>query len=265
MNPPDSNPFLTSSAGTKALLTLLLLAALISCWIPAIDLWAQTFLKDTIGSNAIIFGTARSLNALISVIQTAEFGIGIASIELGQVLDPVNDIIERFSGLLLVTLTALGISQVLLLLTSAWVFKVLLTLVGLTTIIVIWRPSPYSRLAQVLVRWTAAIMIFRLLIVFQVIAIWLFDYLYFEATGERALTVLESAIRLIESIKDNITNFNLSEFAFGNSNELKSAELDEDIATSIVTLTVGMLFKSIIIPMAVLWACYKGIVRLIAG
>ncbi|MCB1758216.1 MAG: hypothetical protein KDI68_00350 [Gammaproteobacteria bacterium] len=56
------------------------------------------------------FAIARGLNAVISVIQSAEVGLTVgisAALSPGEVLDPLNDLIERFSLVMLVASVAL--------------------------------------------------------------------------------------------------------------------------------------------------------------
>jgi hypothetical protein len=60
---------------------------------------------------------ARTLNAVVSVIQESRLqlnpaGVGV-SLALGEALDPVNDLVERFSWVMLLSLTALGTQRVL--------------------------------------------------------------------------------------------------------------------------------------------------------
>ena len=72
----------------------------------------------------IAFALARATNAIISVIQDSEIdiapaGVGV-TIAIGEALDPINDMIERFSWVMLVSLVSLGI-QKLLIDISPWV------------------------------------------------------------------------------------------------------------------------------------------------
>ena len=66
---------------------------------------------------------ARGLNGVISVAQGTELGIQPAGIGVsfspGEILDPVNDLIERFSWIMLLATSSLGVQKVLLQM-SAW-------------------------------------------------------------------------------------------------------------------------------------------------
>lgn len=227
---------------------------LIANWLPQIDVRAQAYLTDTISSNAIVYGVVRTLNGVISVVQTAEIGVGIASIELGQIVDPINDLVERFSSLLLVTLTALGIANVLLLLTTSMVFKVLFTLVGIVTIALLYTETRWQNLA---LRIVVVAFLIRFLLIIQVTLVWAFDWLYFDTTGQEALSVLQATINVVESLKERITSISLSDLAFGNAGDFEAEDISGGIANSVVTLSVGMLFKSILIPVGTIWLGLK--------
>lgn len=242
---------------TRVLLTVAILMVLTANWVPQIDLIAQRFLSDSISSNAIIFGVVRTLNGVISVIQSTDIGIGIASVGIGEILDPVNDLIERFSALLLVTLTALGIAQVLLLLTLSLPVKIAFTAVICGCGLSLWlKPHWFPQL----LKWGLFIILIRFIFVFQVGLVWLFDWLYFDATGEAAVSVLQATTGVVQNLKESIENINIGKLIFGpDIPALKNDDLGAQISSSVVTLIVGMLFKSIIIPVGTLWLGLKAV------
>ena len=60
---------------------------------------------------------ARGLDATISVFQESSISAGIGvqgTFALGEVLDPINDLIERFSNILLLSLLSLGVQRLIL-------------------------------------------------------------------------------------------------------------------------------------------------------
>lgn len=66
---------------------------------------------------------ARGLNGVISVAQGTEVGIQPAGVGVnfssGEILDPLNDLVERFSWIMLLATSSLGVQKVLLQM-SAW-------------------------------------------------------------------------------------------------------------------------------------------------
>lgn len=89
----------------------------------AVDHYGEQYTDQALERSLIAFAIARGLNGLISVAQEAEIAMQPAGIGLtlspGEILDPINDLIERFSVVMLVTASALGI-QKLMLSIGAW-------------------------------------------------------------------------------------------------------------------------------------------------
>lgn len=91
----------------------------------------------------VAFALARALNGVISVVQGTEVAIQPAGVGInlapGQILDPVNDLVERFSWVMLASTTSLGIQRLLLEI-FAWpgVSVVLALLAGLL-VMALWQ------------------------------------------------------------------------------------------------------------------------------
>ena len=82
----------------------------------------------------VTFALARTLNGVISAVQGTEValtpaGVGV-TLTPGQVLDPVNDLIERFSWIMLGATVSLGVQQVLLDIGQWWPVKILVVFLG---------------------------------------------------------------------------------------------------------------------------------------
>ena len=100
-------------------LLLALLAVAVACaWLRPLDdlagAQAQAGFKRAVAS----FATARALNAVISVVQGTELsvqplGVGV-TLAPGQMLDPLNDLVERFSDLMLMASVAFGVQLLLI-------------------------------------------------------------------------------------------------------------------------------------------------------
>ena len=83
-----------------------------------IDEHADADLEALFQRALITFALARTLNGVISAVQGTELALQPAGVGLtltpGEILDPVNDLVERFSWILLGATISLGIQQVLL-------------------------------------------------------------------------------------------------------------------------------------------------------
>ena len=83
-----------------------------------VDTQAEEHLEQTMTRAAYAFAAVRGINALVSMIQGTELavspaGVGV-SLSVGEILDPINDLAERFSWIMLVSTTSLGLQRVLM-------------------------------------------------------------------------------------------------------------------------------------------------------
>jgi hypothetical protein len=100
-----------------------------------VDRLAETEYKALFQRALITFALARTLNGVISAVQGTELalqpaGVGV-TLTPGEVLDPINDLVERFSWIMLGATLSLGIQQVLLDIGQWWGVKLILGLLGL--------------------------------------------------------------------------------------------------------------------------------------
>lgn len=149
---------MTEKADTlrRNLLLALLSVAVACAWLKPFDemagAQAQAGFKRAVAS----FATARALNAVISVVQGTELsvqplGVGV-TLTPGQMLDPLNDLVERFADLMLMASVAFGAQLLLIEMGAHWGMSLALTLVALAWA---WpcmrrKPSP-ALLSRVLV------------------------------------------------------------------------------------------------------------------
>ena len=140
---------------TRGLLLLVLLAVLAAAWLRPLDdaatLQVDAGLKRALAS----FAAARALNAVISVAQGTEVAVQPAGVGVtftpGQVLDPINDLVEQFSTLMLAASVSFGIQRALLSAGAWWLVSALLTAAALGWVAMAWNsrrpPDWLTRLA----------------------------------------------------------------------------------------------------------------------
>ena len=144
--------------GTRVrwVLSLALLVVLAGAWLRPLDdsaaLQVDSGLKRALAS----FAAARALNAVISVAQGTEVAVQPAGVGVtftpGQVLDPINDLVEQFSTLMLAASVSFGIQRALLAAGAHWVVSLLLTGVALAWVAACWKGRiPPGWLTRVLV------------------------------------------------------------------------------------------------------------------
>lgn len=138
-------------------LALLAVAAMVVCaWLGPLEAAANRQIDAGLKRALVSFAVARTLNAVISVAQGTAvslqpLGVGV-TLTLGQVLEPVHDVVEQFSGLMLAASVAFGVQKVLVAVGSHWMVSVLLTAVAAWwAVLFIRRRSAPQLVAQALV------------------------------------------------------------------------------------------------------------------
>ena len=124
-------------------------------WAPQLSHLANAQVDAGLKRSLVSFAAARTLNAIISVVQGTEvvlqpLGIGV-TLTLGQVLDPINDLVEQFSSLMLMASVAFGIQKLLLTIGSTWLVSALVTGVGAFWSLLYWRDRAPLGLSRFLV------------------------------------------------------------------------------------------------------------------
>ncbi len=123
--------FLTSNR-VKA---IVIVVALVLAWSTILDEYGTEMNNDAIVQASVIYGSARVINGLVSTLQTATISPIFGSITLGETLDPINDMVERFSTVMTWSIGALFVQKILAGIVIKSVFQVVLTIVGLLTIV----------------------------------------------------------------------------------------------------------------------------------
>jgi len=133
---------------------LMILVALLAfaSWSTPLDSAAEQRVDTMLTRALVTFATARALDGVISVLQSgqvgAQVGVGM-SIQPGELLDPVNDLVEKFSDVMLAVTVALGVHKVLLSIGAYWIVPMALSIVAALMVIAAMRGDSPRWLAQV--------------------------------------------------------------------------------------------------------------------
>lgn len=118
------------------LLVMVVAVTVLLSSLTSVDRLAQAEYETLFERALITFALARTLNGVISAVQGTELalqpaGVGV-TLTPGEVLDPVNDLVERFSWIMLGATLSLGVQQVMLDIGQWWGIRLLLALLALT-------------------------------------------------------------------------------------------------------------------------------------
>ncbi len=235
----------------------------------------------------VTFAVARTLNGVISVAQGTEVavepgGVGV-NFTVGQVLDPINDLVERFSAVMLVATSSLGLQNILLRMTMWWGTSLALVTAALAVLLVLWAPAFRNTgvrtlalrilLVSVFVRFAVPVLIIGSNLVFDT----------FLASEQEAATQALEATRIeIEAINEEATaeepvpddqgvierlgTLLDSSIASMNVRE-RLAQLGDRVSNAsehIVNLIVIFVLQTIILPLVFIWL-FVELLKLIAA
>ena len=138
------------SPAQKSIISLLLAILIALSWSNSLDDAAYGATTDKFKTALAIAALARGFNGVISVAQGTEVaiqpvGVGV-TLTLGEILDPLNDLVERFSFLALLASVSLGVQLTLTEIAATPWLSALFTAAGLGLLYLLWRKPPYTQL-----------------------------------------------------------------------------------------------------------------------
>lgn len=262
----------------RQLVAAVVLLALVLCaWFKPLDEPAARQVDANLKRALISFAAARTLNAVISVAQGTEivtqpFGVG-ATFSVGQVLDPVNDLVENFSNLMLAVSVVIGMQKVLLAIGAGWLVSLALSAAALAWC---WARWKHARAPA----WLGKLLVLLLMLRFAIPVVTL-------GTEQLWVKFLEpdyaASQQFIGGAAGRIDQLNPPVSAADNPGLLeriknwvsKNADLKkhfEDIKSAaeqasehIVKLIAVFVLQTVVIPLLLLWAFYAVLRALAQG
>ena len=245
---------------------LIFIAVIITLsWLGFLDDYGDRYTTRAITQAATTYGITRGINAIVSVLQSTEVSIGVASLSPGEFLDPLNDLIERFSWVTMMAIASLGIQKLLLTIASSLMFKILLTIAGA----VFFYSIIYSggREQNAMMRLFIIALFLRFAVGSVVIANDLVEYFFLVETKAQATSELAETTNVLNEINygikgkkedqgwwENITD--TLAVVSDNQNE-KIKEQTEKVSNNVIDLIVVYVAQAIIFPIIFLWGFYK--------
>ncbi|PJC05208.1 MAG: hypothetical protein CO069_00815 [Gallionellaceae bacterium CG_4_9_14_0_8_um_filter_60_335] len=258
----------------KIVLSALLVVALAFSWLRPLDATALSRVDEGFQRALASYAIARTLNAVISVAQGTEVSLQVgvgATFAPGQVLDPLNDLVEQFGDWMLAASVGFGIMHVLIEIGGFWFFSLLLTLSAAAWLWLRWRKGAVPAL---LTQAVIVLLLVRFAVPVAMIGSdWTFKQ-FMQADYNRHLAGIDGNAKMLEeesglagagqksvSAPDGNEPSFFSKLAdmpkyFGAKME-KLKGLAEQSVTHILRLITLFLLQTLIIPLALLWLLYR--------
>lgn len=189
----------------RGLATLLLAGVVALSWSQILDTTAREDTGATLKRALATFAIARGLNGVISVAQGTELavqpvGVGV-TMTVGEILDPLNDLVESFSWLALLACVSLG-TQLLLaeVVVNPWV-NGLVSAAAAIYLAALWWPGG-TDLARPLWRALTLIVFARFLFALVALATGWTDQAVLAERQEAALARIETTQSHIEALQE---------------------------------------------------------------
>jgi len=245
-----------------------------------LDQRAESYVEETMARAAYTFAIVRGLNGMISVIQGTEIAVSPAGIGLtlsvGEVLDPINDLAERFSWVMLVSTISLGVQRILMEIGDWLGLRVLLTIAMILFAVSTWKRFwGFVDIQSIAVRLVMIALTIRLFIPSVALV---GETIYDRFLNLHYLEATETLTRINDELKQSVptaqektelpesesTLQELRRWMTESKNLLDiRAKIDflgaklERFTEDTVRLMVVFIFQTIVIPFIMLWALAK--------
>ncbi len=174
--------------------------------IPFIDTQTDTYFNESITKAGVAYASCRIINASVSVIQNSTLelepaGVGV-SVAVGQVLDPIDDMTERLSDVLVTAIVSLGV-QKLAYEISIWFAPSLAAILLLLFSILVWFKNERILILQRgVIRLILFIVVVRFCLPISSLTNDLIHKHFFEERIEQANQQLEIGSAELDKFKD---------------------------------------------------------------
>ncbi len=266
----------------RTVLTICLALGAALSWGHGLDQAAQENTGATLSRALAAFAVARGLNGVISVAQGTELaiqpvGVGV-TLTLGEVLDPLNDLVEQFSWLALLACVSLG-TQMLLAEVAAnvWINGAL-SAAAAAGVLALWIPAA-APVRVPLLRLATVLLFARFLFALVTLTTGLVDQLVLAERQQEALDRIEFTRERIEELQQQAGEATppedpsaptvLQRFGAFLDDQRQAlnvkAQLDalteraENAIEELVNLIVVFVVQTILVPVAALLLAYWGL------
>ena len=264
----------------KIIISFLFLVLVITAMGGWLDSKGSEYTEATFKRALIAFGIAKGLNGVISVAQGTEVALQPAGIGVnftpGQILDPVNDVIEQFSWIMLASTASIGVQKILLAISQWPLFSYSVIALLLLAIASYWyQPLSISSWRRLLIRGMLVMVFLRFSVPLIAISS---EYTYKQFLSEQ---YTEATVEL-ERMTEKVTEINQTDKPVVRQNTERSvvekikdmygnaaAAIDIDArieryklaaaeATEhVINLIVVFIFQTILFPIGFLFVMYR--------
>ena len=259
----------------KIIISVFLMIVLVVSLRLDVDSLAMEIQNEAFDRAMLAFGLAKGLNAVISLLQGTELsftpvGIGM-NFSIGEILDPFNDLVERFSWVMLFASVSLGIQKLVLILSAKLFVQVAFGVSVVASLVLLWMKKMQG---SMLLGYTLKAFLLLLLLRFSAIVFLFLSQFFYNSVlqneYETASKVIEQTKTELEAVSSQtsqikqaqqsgfFSRLNAQYTGFSQSLNI-STQLErlqksiEETSQKIITLITVFTVQSVILPLLYLW------------
>lgn len=191
---------------TKILLSLIFIILLVFNFSFTLSEHAMELHQTSFERAMMAFGLAKGLNAVISLLQGTQLsftpvGVGL-SFGIGEILDPINDLVEQFSWVMLFASISLGIQKILLVISGKFFLQIIVAISIIVAFILLWIKKLQTSIYFIT---AAKFVVFMLFLRFSAfLFVYSSEYIYIHLLAEdfnKSTIVIEQTTQSLEEIQ----------------------------------------------------------------
>ena len=226
-----------------------------------LDNKAHSVLQHSLLLSSASFATARLIDRGIAFVSEAEVGVGVASVKPGQLLKPLQDMAVRYSDLMVIAMTSIGLQLFLLEFAKLAALPLFGSGILVSTLLVFIGPASWRASSTYLLRiFIAVLLVIRIgvpLAAFGVAELsdWVLEPQRIAA--EAALTGETAALQRVEQPVTNANDGSLSWLRqmAAKANDMFSAmkNFSDTMVEKLIQLIVVYSLQTLVFPLLSLW------------
>ena len=272
----------SGSGGKRILLTGVVLALVVFAFTPFADRAGAKNLDGALARGFATIVVVKGLNGIISVIQDLDLtitpmGVGV-QVGAGEILDPINDLLEDFSTVLMYAVASLGMQKVLLAVGGAWGVKLLLLASALLLLLGLWWPRVGWALTHPLLgRLALAMLLVRFAVPVSAVASEAVYAAFLDTSYRESLSSVEEMRTDLKDVElpgvggegEEITTpstWGTAKALLVVKNAVLSLRDKVGVYTRyVVNLIIVFMLQTVVFPLLFIWGLYKGGQWLLGG
>lgn len=214
--------------------------------IPILDQAADTYFHEAISKGGVSYATCRIINASVSIIKESSLhlepaGVGL-SLAVGQALDPIDDMTERLSDVLVTAITSLGVQKLAYEIGISLVPPVLAVFLFLFALLIWFNTTKLVLLYKTIIRFALLLVLARFFLPLSSMANTFINTEFFVPQIDAVNKELALDLQELDKLK----NISLPRSILGAGSFLKEQSSDFKKALAAVTNNMGGLIESLL-------------------